>query len=138
MKYLFALALYCSALILSSCQKTTPQADEVPSKEQITQAIHQDISVAEAKKLVANPAEGLAIIDIRTPQEFTDGHLKGAININFRSADFKAQLSKLDRDKIYLMHCKSGRRSKQSLAVWKELGFKTVYHVSDGYDAWVK
>ena len=74
----------------------------------------------------------IVIIDIRTPEEFESGHLANAKNINFSADTFKAELDKLDKDKTYLMHCRSGGRSTASLPVWKELGFKKVLHLDSG------
>lgn len=77
------------------------------------------------------------IIDIRTPEEFSKGHLEGAKLINYRK-DFEKNLAKLDRDKRYVFHCQSGGRSTQSLPVWKKLGFKKVTHLKSGYLGWQK
>ncbi|MGC6464126.1 MAG: rhodanese-like domain-containing protein [Akkermansiaceae bacterium] len=74
----------------------------------------------------------IVIIDIRTPKEFAEGHLQGAKNIDFNGGDFKAKLNKLDKSKTYMMHCRSGGRSTESLKVWKELGFKKVIHLNKG------
>ena len=80
----------------------------------------------------------IVVVDIRTPAEFAKGHIKGAVNINMNSKDFAAKLAKLDRDKTYIMHCRSGGRSASSLPVWKRLGFKKVLHLSSGTLGWVK
>ncbi|MFP6881875.1 MAG: rhodanese-like domain-containing protein [Roseibacillus sp.] len=47
-------------------------------------------------------------------------------------------MGKLDRNKAYLVHCRSGGRSTNSLGVWKKLGFKRVYHLDGGFLAWQK
>lgn len=79
----------------------------------------------------------LIILDIRTPREFAEGHLKGAKNIDFFEEDFAAKVDKLDRKKGYLVHCASGGRSGKSMKLFKEKGFTTVYHIADGYKGWV-
>lgn len=78
------------------------------------------------------------IVDIRTPKEFTKGHIALAQNINFWGDEFKAELAKLDRNTTYLFHCRSGGRSTQSLAVWKELGFTKLYHLDSGFIEWTE
>lgn len=80
----------------------------------------------------------IIVVDIRTPGEFAKGHIKKAININMNDNDFSKQLAKLDREKTYLMHCRSGGRSTASLPVWNRLGFKNVLHLSSGTLGWVK
>ena len=80
----------------------------------------------------------IVVVDIRTPEEFAKGHIKGAVNINMNSKDFSEKLGKLERDKTYIMHCRSGGRSASSLPVWKRLGFKNVLHLSSGTLGWVK
>ena len=79
----------------------------------------------------------IVVIDIRTPEEFEQGHLNGAVNINMRSEDFEKKLGKLDRDTTYLMHCQSGGRSTASIPVWEKLGFKKVLHLDKGKKGWV-
>ena len=72
------------------------------------------------------------------PREFKAGHIQGAKNIDFKSADFKKNLAILDRDKAYAIHCKSGGRSTKSLSFWKDLGFIKIYHLDSGFDGWKK
>lgn len=81
-------------------------------------------------------SKGVVVLDIRTPDEFKAGHLEGAKNIDFRAADFEAQLGKLDKSKAYLLHCASGRRSTTSLKQFEKLGFQAVYHLDGGIKAW--
>ena len=92
------------------------------------------VTVVKAEKLMdvlkADPK--IVIVDIRTPAEFEEGHLPKATNINFMSDEFTEELGKLDRDKTYLMHCKSGGRSTASLEIWKKLGFKKILHLDTG------
>ena len=73
---------------------------------------------------------------MRTPAEYGEGRIAGAVNIDYRGADFAAKLGELDRDTSYLVHCRSGRRSTNSMTTFKELGFKSVYHLDGGILAW--
>lgn len=75
---------------------------------------------------------GHTIIDIRTPEEYNSGHLKDAINIDFYSSDFKFELNKLDKEKKYLIYCRSGTRSSYALSTFEELQFKEVYELENG------
>lgn len=66
------------------------------------------------------------LIDVRTPQEFADGHLDGAVNIDIQSADFADQLAELPTDGSYFVYCRSGNRSAQAVSQMKQLGFTTL------------
>lgn len=95
------------------------------------------ISVKRAAALLKKDPK-IVVVDIRTPDEFAEGHIKGAININMNTKDFAKKLAKLDRNKTYLMHCRSGGRSAASIPVWNRLGFKNVLHLAAGTIGWKK
>ncbi|MGZ3796223.1 MAG: rhodanese-like domain-containing protein [Pseudobdellovibrionaceae bacterium] len=66
------------------------------------------------------------ILDVRTVEEYQSAHIKGARNIDFYSGNFKELLSKLDKNKNYVLYCRSGNRSGQSCHLMKQLGFSNV------------
>lgn len=74
------------------------------------------------------------VIDVRTPEEFEAGHLRGAMNLNVRSDDFRAGVELLDRDTKYFLYCRTGNRSQQAAQIMNDLGFKAVYNVG-GFEA---
>ena len=90
----------------------------------------------------ANAAEKLVkegkvtIVDVRTANEYKEGHIAGAKNFDFTENDFEGNVGKLDKSKPYLVHCGSGRRSTSSLEVFKKLGFQSIYHLDGGLKAW--
>jgi rhodanese-related sulfurtransferase len=95
----------------------------------------KDVSVEQAvAQLQKDPKT--VVVDIRTPQEFAAGHIKGAINLNMRDEDFAEKLAKLDKDKTYLMHCASGGRSGAVIPIWNDLKFKKVMHLKAGFMGW--
>jgi len=75
------------------------------------------------------------LIDVRTPAEFAAGHLEGAINIDFQSPTFAAEVSALDPTGSYTLYCRSGNRSGQALAVMKDLGFTDLSNAGGLEDA---
>lgn len=77
-----------------------------------------------------------AIIDVRTPQEFSDGYIENAANIDFYAPTFRDELDRLDKNKTYLIYCRSGGRSGRTLGIMAELGFQEVYDVDGGILAW--
>jgi len=76
------------------------------------------------------------ILDVRTPEEFKQGAIKEAVNINFYDKNFKDQLGQLDKSKPVMLYCKSGGRSGKTLAILKEMGFSEAYDLIGGYTAW--
>jgi rhodanese-related sulfurtransferase len=76
------------------------------------------------------------LIDVRTPKEFAEGCINGALNIDWFSADFNQQVASLDKDKTIYVYCKKGGRSLKSQARLKELGFLHVINLEGGYDMW--
>lgn len=92
------------------------------------------VKADEAAKLVSG--DKVTVVDVRTPDEYKEGHIKGAQNIDIASKDFKEQLSKLDKSKPVLVHCQAGGRSTRSLKTFEELGFKDVIHLDEGFGGW--
>ena len=93
------------------------------------------VDAASAAALIAEQPE-LIVLDVRTPDEFADGRIKGAINIDFFDDNFEQKLSQLDRSSAYLIHCRSGGRSEYSLPILAQLGFRNIVHLDGGYDDW--
>ena len=77
------------------------------------------------------------LVDIRTPEEFAAGHLKGAVNVNFKKRTFKSYISHFDKTKPILIYCRSGHRSGNAEKVMRALGFEDVYDLAKGYKAWI-
>lgn len=96
-------------------------------------ALIATVSPLEAHELVA----AAVVLDIRTPDEFAEGHLEGAINLDFYAADFADQIGALDRDARYVVYCRSDNRSGQAMDLFRELGFAEVYEIDGGVGAWV-
>lgn len=71
-------------------------------------------------------ADSTIVIDVRTPAEFAEGHLEGALNADVSGLDFETQLADLDPEGIYAVYCRSGNRSAQAASVMTEAGFTDV------------
>jgi phage shock protein E len=78
----------------------------------------------------------LTVLDLRTPAEYAAGHLDGARLIDYNSPQFAEELARLDRERPYLVHCASGRRSTAALETFRQLGFKHIIHLDGGLRAW--
>ncbi len=77
-------------------------------------------------KSTGDASESAVILDVRTPEEYAEGHLEGAELLDFNSGEFSAALPSLDPDAAYFVYCRSGNRSGQAVAMMKEAGFTTV------------
>lgn len=80
--------------------------------------------------------EKAVLIDVRTPEEFAQGHIQGAININAEGASFDAEIEKLDKSKPYAVYCQSSRRSGIATAKMEKAGFTHLYDLAGGIQAW--
>ena len=80
--------------------------------------------------------EAFMVLDVRTPGEFSEGHLQGARNIDFTSPEFRDRVRSLNRNRTYLVYCRSGNRSGKALEVFRELGFTSILHMDGGTLAW--
>lgn len=76
------------------------------------------------------------ILDIRTPQEFSDGIIEGAMNIDFYASDFATNLDTLDKDTQYVVYCRSGNRSGQAMSTFADLGFAHITEIDGGIVNW--
>lgn len=108
--------------------------ESLASKPDATKVTH--VKAAQAQKLVAR--KEVVVLDVRTPGEFQAGRIAGAMNIDFRSADFEQKLAALDKGQTYLLHCASGNRSVQALPMLKKLKFRSVIHLDGGMRDWEK
>jgi len=94
-----------------------------------------NLDVNQVSEMLAENSD-IVLIDVRTPEEFQEGHLDGAQLINFYDANFQADVEKLDTAKKYVVYCRSGGRSSKSVSAMKKMGFEDVYNMSGGVLAW--
>jgi len=97
--------------------------------------VARNVSIAEADKLLKTD-KSIVVLDVRTADEFKAGHIPGAKNVDFYKPDFKTKLGELDRGPTYLVHCKAGGRSAKTEATMKNLKFKSVLHLNEGFSKW--
>lgn len=100
--------------------------------------IIKDITPQEAYSLIQKNKNNrnFAVLDVRTPTEFRDGHIEGAMNIDYYTPTFKQDLQGLDKTKVYLLYCRTARRSRTTLEMMREIGFQEVYHMVGGIVRW--
>lgn len=88
------------------------------------------------KKLETTP--GRTLLDVRTAQEYGQGHFPGAILIDVTRPDFREKANKLDRSAPVFVYCASGIRSEKAVTVLNNLGFQEVYELEGGFNEWVR
>ncbi len=86
------------------------------------------------KKNKDNP--DFIILDVRTPGEFSESFIEGAELLNYQSSDFKDKVQELDKNKTYLVYCRSGMRSAASADIMVKMGFENLYNLVGGIMGW--
>ena len=122
-----SLLIFISILTLSCNTKNNSKTDN-----QLGEIKH--ISALEFKEKSKNNT----IVDIRTPREFTQGYIEGAININYYDKTFLEQVAKLDKSKPIYIYCRSGSRTSSAAKKLKNLGFLEVNDLEGGIISWAK
>ena len=113
------IVLIASVLLLAGCSSSTST---------------NDLSVSEFSNKVAET--GVITLDVRTPGEFNEGHIKGALLVDFQSGNFENEVASLDKSKTYAVYCRSGSRSGQAVKVMSEAGFTNIYNLNGGVIDW--
>jgi len=94
----------------------------------------QKVSPKEFSEVISDPS--VVILDVRTPQEFAEGHLANAINIDFQSGNFEQEIASLDKSKTYAVYCRSSNRSGEAVKVMADAGFTRMYDMDGGIIDW--
>lgn len=76
------------------------------------------------------------ILDVRTPEEFAEGHIQKAANVNWTGSTFVKDAEKFNKEKPVFVYCRSGRRSMEASKKLQELGFKKIYNLDGGFMNW--
>ena len=99
---------------------------------------YPNLSPLEARETIAKRAGDprFVLLDVRTPREFAEERIDGAVMVDYLSPSFRDEMAKLDRRKTYLVYCRTGNRTNGALKVMRELGLRDVYDVSGGITKW--
>jgi len=127
MRGIFYISFLCLLTGVFSCQNQANTSN--------TKTINTSITVEEFEKKLSDG--NAQLIDVRTPEEYNQGHLKGALNYNINSSEFENQLSKLDKNKPVLVYCLSGGRSGSAAEMMADKGFTEVYNMQGGIMKWI-
>ena len=111
---------------MASCQGTGTGTEQGGIKKNIpVSEFEQKLTAAEVQ-----------LIDVRTPGEYENGHLKNAVNIDINSGDFEQRIGKLDKKRPVLVYCLSGGRSGRAASQMQDMGFSEVYNMDGGIMKW--
>ncbi len=94
----------------------------------------RSVDLPNAAEMAGRP--DITVLDVRTPAEFAEGHVAGAINIDVQAPEFRSTAASLDPDAPYLVHCRSGMRSKSACEILSDLGFTDLSDLPDGFLGW--
>ncbi|MCI0747962.1 MAG: rhodanese-like domain-containing protein [Verrucomicrobia subdivision 3 bacterium] len=119
------------SLVMVGIMCCTAAAQESRNRKQF-----KNIGVEEFDKLRRHT--NTVVLDVRTPREFAEGHISGATNLNWNSADFEKRVAGLDKSKTYLVNCAVGGRSAKASEKLASLQLTNVYNLEGGIKAWEK
>lgn len=98
---------------------------------------NKDISYKDLKSLMKN--KYIVLIDVRSGQEYEEGHLDGAINIPVYNIEKDIAKYATSKEDTIILYCSSGSRSKQAKEILENLGYSEVYNLKEGIDKiWIK
>ena len=117
--------IFAVIIMLSSCN--TNQAQESVS-------VIENVEAKTFKELV-DAGKGI-ILDVRTPEEVSEGYINNASTINLYDEDFNAKINLIQKDKQIYVYCKSGGRSSEAAELLKKNGFSKVYNLKGGISEW--
>lgn len=123
---LAALLAAIAAMTLTGCSSETAPED----------VAFDGSHVAASTFAAATEVDGVTVIDVRTPAEFAEGHLPGAVNIDINGADFAAQVAELDPEGEYAVYCRSGNRSAAAIDYMTSAGVTSTIGLTGGIGAW--
>ena len=123
-------------LLLGACASEAQNGtSENGSAQLMTNAIYEDISVAQFKEMMQTMPDA-QILDVRTPGEWASGIIAGAKTMDIQGPDFGKSLESLNKDLHVLVYCKSGGRSGRAMDMMEKMGFAKVYNLDGGITAW--
>ena len=91
---------------------------------------YKNINLKKAIKTI-NTSTNLILLDVRTAEEYSSGYIPNSINIDVLSSDFKSKIELLDKNKEYLIYCRSGNRSTIASSIMATNGFIKIYNLNN-------
>ncbi len=116
------------AACLASCSPDNASAQDA-------NVVTKDITVQEFLEMDLSKYH---LVDVRTPEEYAEGHIEGSVNINWNDDHFMRLMSELSKDRPTIVYCRSGGRSKSAMKKLAGTDFPELYNVLGGYLEYAK
>jgi rhodanese-related sulfurtransferase len=139
-KKLVIASIVCVVIIISGIYIAFIKDDSDTGSNSKQSITAEDITTKEAFDLIQNNSENpnFVILDVRTLDEYNEGHIENASMLDFYNESFKDDLDQLDKDDTYVVYCRTGNRSRSATDIMVELGFKDVHNMLGGIVQWDK
>lgn len=100
-----------------------------------TKVAYTTVNAQEYAEKIQSP--DIFLLDVRTPDEYKEGHIKGAYTIDVTNPDFvEYAVNELPKDKTIAVYCQGGKRSAKAAALLTQNGF-TILNLDGGIQAWI-
>jgi rhodanese-related sulfurtransferase len=135
-KTLTTAIIICTMISLTSCStNSSVNSSDLQTSVLNSQETIKSISTSISRDMVKENKK-LIILDVRTPEEYFEGHIENAINLDVNSTTFATEITKLNKESEYLVYCRSGNRSLVASELMKKSGFKNIFNMEGGFTAW--
>ncbi len=136
MNKLFAAAIIMLSLSIWGCQGNSQTDQPIADIPSITlpDSVFTSTTVPECRKYLKHSE--VELLDVRTQEEFDQGHIENALLIDVKNKNFADLVGKLDKQKTYIVYCRSGRRSLTASDIMIKQGFTRIINMEGGYNAW--
>ncbi len=114
--------------------KTKPSGVMRPSRWELLKAQLNNLCPEEFRRMCVECPDAV-LLDVRRPEEFRQGHLPGARNLDYLGESFYDELDSLNPQRTYLVYCRSGRRSLRTCILMQNAGFRRVFNLDGGLRA---
>lgn len=138
---IFSFGLMTSCNSQAAKQKSTAAPTEKSSNPNPAPAaaktgVYQNVDAKTFNSMLGKA--NVVVIDVRTPGEYASGYIKGAKSMNLYDRSFQSNIEQLDKNKTYMVYCRSGARSARAMSTMKAKGISTVYNLQGGIGAWMR
>lgn len=129
MPFLIAIGVLMFSTHIKNQNQTSVEGISDTNMEEITTVSQEEVQNA-------SEDENIVIIDVRTPAEYDESHIPGAINIDIYGEDFNGKVQELDKDKTYYVYCRTGGRSSSAISIMTNAGHESVFQINGDFVAW--
>lgn len=133
-----SILIIVSVLISSIFTNAYSQLVNNTQKELVSSEIAKPINLSAIEFKAMIEKGDVILLDVRTINEFKQGHLKGAINIDWYKRTFETKVAELDKEKTILIYCRSGNRTGKTKYFMIGMGFTKVYNLEYGINDWAR